>query len=120
MSIAIRFTAHEIVTGTGDSDADVDLVFETVPDDKYRKYTRVGYKDVDSAADKGIVLIDDGTNEHLQSEQASLTADLLYWDTFPIYCYGGDTLVVRFEASTDADALEAYATYFEGPLGDVQ
>jgi hypothetical protein len=119
MTQAARWHKDEQVSGMGDSGADVDLVFETVPNGRYRRYERIGGVDNDNDFTQITILASSGGSEFLRSAQATCIEDLLYWDPYPNTLTEGQALVVRFTGTTDDDDLEAYASYFEGPLGDV-
>jgi hypothetical protein len=119
MTIAIRFHKKEKQTGSGDSDADVDLTFDVVPTGRYRKYTRVGGWDLSNDFTQITLIVTSGGVEHAQSAQATCSEDLLYWDPYEITATEGEQLIVRFTGTTDSDSLEAFASYFEGPIGDI-
>lgn len=119
-TVAISYPFEEKIDGTGVTGSTVTLTFETVATGRYRRYERFGGIDVTSAVTKLRFIVRGHGYDHLISEENTLTANVLYWDAFPITLTEGEYMVAEFTGTVTNDVLHIYSKGVEGPLGEVR
>ena len=74
---------------------------------------RIGVRDQDNAVTTLRIVVAGHGWEHVFSEESSLTANLVYWEDWPLYLSAGESLEIHFIGTTNLDDMEAWLTGFE-------
>jgi len=72
----------------------------------------IASKDITNACTTLRLVVTGHGYDHLFREQASPSANTLYWTTEPLYLIPGEKLEVHFIGTTSGDLLEAHLTGF--------
>jgi hypothetical protein len=86
-----------------------DVALAPVPEGYSQTLERIALRDRSNACTRVEILISRGGDEYPVADQATLTADQIYWRADPVTLYEREYLIFRFVGTTLADTVDAWA-----------